>query len=53
MFPWVSGSWDDRIDFLRMRGNFDRRGGWMIMMVITPLCNNKKRRHVENELRKF
>lgn len=54
MFPWVSGSWDDRIDFLRMRVNFDRNGGWMtMMMVITPLCNNKKRRHVENESRMF
>lgn len=54
MFPWVSGSWDDRIDFLKMRVNFDRRGGWMMMMmVITPLCNNKKRRRVENESRIF
>lgn len=25
----------------------------MMMMVITPLCNNKKRRHVENESRRF
>lgn len=33
MFPWVSGSWDDRIDFLRMRVNFDRRDGWMMMMM--------------------
>lgn len=50
MFPWVSGSWDDRIDFLKMRENFDRRGGWMMMMMMEILI---KRRHVENESRKF
>lgn len=49
MFPWVSGSWDDRIDFLRMRVNFDRNGGcWMTMMGIQI-----RRRRVENASRKF
>lgn len=49
MFPWVSGSWDDRIDFLKMRVNFDRNDGWMMMMEILI----KRRRRVENESRKF
>lgn len=50
MFPWVSGSWDDRIDFLKMRVNFDRNGGcWMTMMEILI----KRRRRVENESRIF
>lgn len=49
MFPWVSGSWDDRIDFLRMRENFDRRGGWMMMMEILI----KRRRRVGNASRIF
>lgn len=46
MFPWVSGSWDDRIDFLKMRVNFDRNGGWMMGI-------QTRRRRVENELRIF
>lgn len=49
MFPWVSGSWDDRIDFLKMRVNFDRKGGWMMMMMEIQI----RRRRVENESRKF
>lgn len=49
MFPWVSGSWDDRIDFLKMRGNFDRNGGWMMMMMGIQI----RRRRVENESRIF
>lgn len=48
MFPWVSGSWDDRIDFLRMRENFDPNGGWMMMLGIQT-----RRRRVENESRIF
>lgn len=49
MFPWVSGSWDDRIDFLKMRVNFDRNGGWMMMMMGIQI----RRRRVENESRIF
>lgn len=51
MFPWVSGSWDDRIDFLRMRVNFDRNGGWMMMMMMG--IQTRRRRRVENESRTF
>lgn len=50
MFPWVSGSWDDRIDFLRMRVHFDRNGGWMMTMMG---IQTRRRRRVGNESRIF